>query len=314
MAGNPASAERHSNQSNAVGQCTTWEVIRCDEWRARTLLDITGLHAAPYVSDCDELNVLPPTYLISQSLGMGELGIPDAPVRLNGGNTCRWEVPLIPGDQVERQTTINEVVEKQGSSGRLVLYKLETRYRRAGSSELVAHSWNTAIRRYPRASDPSGGSNDKVEGGSPMRPSISGRKLNPEPKLNGALAILEVTPSSRDLVRYAGATDDWYEAHYDFEFAQRSGLPGVIVHGLLKLGWLASAAARFVGNGSFVREISAEYRGIDLVNEPFTVWYQPSEDDGGAPHDTGITRLRLYGVSANGTISTGGTAVVEKLT
>ena len=46
-------------------------------------------------------------------------------------------------------------------------------------------------------------------------------------------------PTTRQLVQYAGASGDFYEIHYDQDFARSTGLPGVILHGLLKAGFLA---------------------------------------------------------------------------
>src|SRR4030067_172968 len=80
-----------------------------------------------------------------------------------------------------------------------------------------------------------------------------------------------VTPTSRDLAIWAAATGDFYEAHYDLEYARSRGLPGVIVHGTLKLTYMGRAVTSWAGPECFVRRISATYRGMDLVNQPFTV-------------------------------------------
>lgn len=122
--------------------------------------------------------------------------------------------------------------------------------------------------------------------------------------------LLEVTPRSRDLVRYAAATDDYYEAHYDEPFARASGLPGVIVHGLLKLAWFARAALDWAGPGARVRELAGSYRGIDLVGEPFRIHGSPEPEPGGDSGSGGV-RLRLSGRSASGALTTTGHAVVS---
>ena len=54
------------------------------------------------------------------------------------------------------------------------------------------------------------------------------------------LEVLEKNPSTRQLVMYAGASGDYYEIHYDQEFARSRGLPDPIVHGALKSAFLAS--------------------------------------------------------------------------
>ena len=45
-------------------------------------------------------------------------------------------------------------------------------------------------------------------------------------------------PTTRQLVRYAGVSGDFYEIHYDNDFAKSTGLSGVILHGALKSAFL----------------------------------------------------------------------------
>ena len=57
--------------------------------------------------------------------------------------------------------------------------------------------------------------------------------------------------TTRQLVQYAGASGDFYEIHYDKDFAQETGLSGVIVHGALKsafLGQMMTDWAEPLGN------------------------------------------------------------------
>jgi len=51
--------------------------------------------------------------------------------------------------------------------------------------------------------------------------------------------------SRLDLVRYAAATGDFNPLHWDHESAVAAGLPGVVVHGLLMVSWLAQHASAF---------------------------------------------------------------------
>ena len=44
---------------------------------------------------------------------------------------------------------------------------------------------------------------------------------------------LEKHPTTQQLVMYAGASGDFYQIHYDNDFAKNNGLPGVIIHGAL---------------------------------------------------------------------------------
>jgi acyl dehydratase len=71
-------------------------------------------------------------------------------------------------------------------------------------------------------------------------------------------------PTTRQLVQYAGASGDFYEIHYDQDFARTTGLPGVVLHGLLKAGFLAQLITSAVGKRGRLRTFEVEYRGVDF--------------------------------------------------
>ena len=76
-----------------------------------------------------------------------------------------------------------------------------------------------------------------------------------EVKAGDELPPLIKHPTTRQLVQYAGASGDFYEIHYDRPFAEAAGLPGVILHGLLKAGWLGELVQTWAGPNAFVRHI-----------------------------------------------------------
>ncbi|WP_066383120.1 MaoC/PaaZ C-terminal domain-containing protein [Neobacillus mesonae] len=49
------------------------------------------------------------------------------------------------------------------------------------------------------------------------------------------------------LVKYAGASGDFNPLHTDDEFAQSIGMPGVIAHGMLVMGFLGEYVNRLAG-------------------------------------------------------------------
>jgi acyl dehydratase len=82
------------------------------------------------------------------------------------------------------------------------------------------------------------------------------------------LAELVKHPTTRQLVQYAGASGDFYEIHYDQEYARSTGLPDVILHGLLKAGFLAQLVTSALGSDAVLRSFEVSYRGIDLPGRP----------------------------------------------
>ena len=72
---------------------------------------------------------------------------------------------------------------------------------------------------------------------------------------------------SQRLVYWAAGSGDFYQIHYDKDFAQRTGLPDRIVHGALKHALLGRALAEWAGTGGRVRRLACQYRGMDLVDK-----------------------------------------------
>jgi len=75
---------------------------------------------------------------------------------------------------------------------------------------------------------------------------------------------LEKSPTTQQLVRYAGASGDFYQIHYDKDFALANKLPGVILHGALKNAFLGQLMTDFAGEHGWLRKLSVQYRGMDV--------------------------------------------------
>ncbi|MEP7105831.1 MAG: MaoC/PaaZ C-terminal domain-containing protein [Chloroflexota bacterium] len=113
-------------------------------------------------------------------------------------------------------------------------------------------------------------------------------------------------PTPRQLVQYAGASGDLYEIHYDQDFARSTGLPGVILHGLLKAAWLAQVVTDWAGPAARVKSFEVSYRGIDVPGRPYRCGGRVlAERDG-------LTELEIWGEDSDGKRTTVGTATVEK--
>jgi acyl dehydratase len=81
---------------------------------------------------------------------------------------------------------------------------------------------------------------------------------------------LAKNPTTMQLVKWAGASGDYYQIHYDKDFAQAAGLPGVIVHGRLKSSFLGQLLSDWVGEGGWVKKIAVQHRGMDFPGEQLT--------------------------------------------
>ena len=74
-------------------------------------------------------------------------------------------------------------------------------------------------------------------------------------------------PTTRQLVMWAGASGDYSPIHYDKDFAQSRGLPGVIVHGQLIGSFLGQLMTDWIGEQGVLRKLSCSYRGMNYPGE-----------------------------------------------
>lgn len=77
-------------------------------------------------------------------------------------------------------------------------------------------------------------------------------------------------PTTQQLVRWAGASGDFYQIHYDKDFAIGTGLAGVIVHGALKSAWLGQLLGDWVGESGTIKKYGCSYRGMDVPGDTLT--------------------------------------------
>ena len=70
-----------------------------------------------------------------------------------------------------------------------------------------------------------------------------------------------------DLVAYAEASGDRNPLHQDDAFARSVGFPGVIAHGMLTMGHLASSVSEWAGAGAELRSMRAQFRSAVLLGD-----------------------------------------------
>ena len=112
-------------------------------------------------------------------------------------------------------------------------------------------------------------------------------------------------PTTRQLVQYAGAQGDFYEIHYDQDFARSVGLPGVILHGLLKAAFLGQLVTDWLGERGTLKTFEVSYRGIDQPGRPYRCRGRITRVDGDQ------VELEVWGEDSDGNRTTVGTATAE---
>ena len=82
------------------------------------------------------------------------------------------------------------------------------------------------------------------------------------------IPTLQKDPTTQQLVKYAGASGDYYQIHYDKSFALANNLPDVILHGALKNAFLGQLMTDFIGIEGKLKRLTVQYRAMDIPGTP----------------------------------------------
>ena len=113
---------------------------------------------------------------------------------------------------------------------------------------------------------------------------------------------------SQRLVYWAAGSGDFYQIHYEDDFARGTGLTGRIVHGALKHALLGRMLHEWAGEKGRVKQVACQYRGMDMVDKDVvckgTVTGKRAED---GEH---LVDLEVWTETPEGQKTTPGTATV----
>ena len=127
-------------------------------------------------------------------------------------------------------------------------------------------------------------------------------------EVGAELPALVKYPTTMQLVKYAGASGDFYQIHYDKDFALANGLPGIIIHGWLALSFLGQMLTDWLGDGGTLVKMSGSYRGMNKIHEDIICGgkiVKKYEEDG-----KNLARLEIWAENPQGGKTVTGSAVV----
>ena len=121
------------------------------------------------------------------------------------------------------------------------------------------------------------------------------------------LASVSQVVTPRQLVQYAGASQDFTPIHYNTEYAQSAGHKDIIIHGALKAALLSQWLADWAGEITAVKKLETSYRGIDYAGEVTCAGYVTGKrvNDG-----VGLVDLDIEFRDVGGRVTTTGKATV----
>ena len=136
------------------------------------------------------------------------------PRRMWAGSQFEFRSPVRVGDAVERTSTIADVTEKEGRTGKLVFVKVRHEVRCNGAADPAIVEFHDIVYREPKR-------DDDIE-------------PPPQPAPTGAAWQREIVPDDVLLFRYSALTFNGHRIHYDRKYVTEvEGYPGLIVHGPL---------------------------------------------------------------------------------
>lgn len=203
------------------------------------------------------------------------------PRRMWAGSQFIFHQPLHIGDALERTSTIADVTEKSGRTGKLVFVKVRHEICREGETEIALTEFHDIV--YREAARP----DDVV----------------PPPKAASATATWEKkwVPDDVLLFRYSALTFNGHRIHYDRKYVTEvEGYPGLIVHGPLIATLLVDLVRRHVPDA---RLKSFQFKAVRPTFDlhPFGL--------NGAPAADGKT-VRLWGNDHEGFLTMQGSAAL----
>jgi len=136
------------------------------------------------------------------------------PRRMWAGSQFEFRAPVRVGDAVERTSTIANVTEKEGRTGKLVFVTVRHELRCNGAADPALVEFHDIV--YREAKQP----------GDVEPP--------PQPAPTGATWQRKIVPDDVLLFRYSALTFNGHRIHYDRKYVTEvEGYPGLIVHGPL---------------------------------------------------------------------------------
>ncbi len=94
------------------------------------------------------------------------------------------------------------------------------------------------------------------------------------------LPLVEKPPITKvQLVKYAGASGDFNPIHTDDDAARGVGLPGIIAHGMLSMGFLGDYAAELVGAAGYVSLVKVRFSDMVRPGDVLTLRGKVLEKD-----------------------------------
>jgi acyl dehydratase len=227
-----------------------------------------------------------PFYVLGDDNSQGYLGGPmpaQASFRhlVSGGDEHVVHRPVRPGDIITATTTIGDMFEKRGRPGvgQMLFVRYDKTYRDQRGEVVSVCRWTSVEYEgpadgeeepavVPRLPHPPDGSRLPSN---PGREELWARPVYFEDVVDGfeppPVSMLQTT---KRFVRYAQASNDLTEIHYDYRLMRERGMPDVIGQGALSAAYIASMLSDWYTPDGLLKRISVQYRYFSFPGDVVT--------------------------------------------
>lgn len=229
-----------------------------------------------------------PFYVLDDDNAQGYLAGPvpiEVPFKhgFSAGDEVEVFRPARPGDVIVATTTISDLFEKVGqpSTGRMLFVRYDKTYRNQRNETVAICHWTSV-----RYEGPTNGNEQSAP------PAPTGARAEPDLSLLTPMAEreeywatpayfedvnegLELAPVSRlqtqkRFVRWAQASNDLSDIHYDYQLMMDRGLPDVVGQGALTMAYIASMLGDWYTPNGLLKKISVQYRRYSIPGDVLT--------------------------------------------
>ncbi len=229
-----------------------------------------------------------PFYVLGDDNSQGYLGGP-LPIAkpfkhgFSAGDDYENLRPVRPGDVITVTTTLDDIAERQGKPGigRMVLIRYIKTYRNQRNEVVSICRWTSLCYEGPSDGGQVPDTTESAERASPIvNPMISTVEGNDQwtrpAYFDDVREGDELTPVSRlqtqkRFIRWAQASNDLSDIHYDYKLMRSRGMPDVVGQGALSAAYIGTMVTNWCVPAGFLRRLTVQYRHYSFPGDVLTM-------------------------------------------
>jgi acyl dehydratase len=228
-----------------------------------------------------------PFYVLADDNAQGYLGGPmpiERPFKhgFSAGDEYESFKAVRPGDVITVTTTVGDVFEKQSRPGigRMLFIRYFKTYRNQRNEVVSICRWTSVCYEGPPEGEAVPDTSQPPESAppivNPMTPTIEQEDQWTTPVYfeevteGSELPPLSRLQTQKRFVRYAQASNDLSDIHYDYQLMRSRGMPDVVGQGALSAAYIASMVTNWCTPDGFLKKLSVQYRHYSFPGDVLT--------------------------------------------